>query len=119
MNHLQSDIHYIGIRKSLLFAYQRAVRGYDDRIVQGWGFVDYLDVLLEPLKEFCKGELKEINIIIKETGLPHNSTRENVFVETIKLIDEYRALDVNTFEEIDKEKELWTYIGAHAGVYWS
>ena len=42
------------IFREIKYAYQRVVRGYDERIL--WGFDSYLEQIIPAIKEFCKKE---------------------------------------------------------------
>lgn len=79
------------------WAYQRVVRGYDDRI--HWGFDTYFIQIIPALEEFCINETEdeEINKL--------NQKRTKVFKKTLKLIEEYKNADF-----FDCEDELSTPI---------
>ena len=47
--------------REIKWAYQRAVHGYDERIM--WGFAGYLNDFIPPLKEFCEQELTDKEIM--------------------------------------------------------
>ena len=97
---------------TIKFAYQRAVRGYDDRVRLGYGLGGVLDDYLIPLWEFCaKNMYREYKNI--EYG-----KREKVYHETMGLIDAYLASEINTLDHHDKSAKMWEYIGAHMGYYW-
>lgn len=100
----------------LKWAYQRVRYGYDDRIY--WGFREYFDQFLDPLKKFCKQyateEQKELN-----------PERYKIYTKTIKLIDELEVERINALQETEsyfvweKKKDiLWNYIGKHISWYW-
>jgi hypothetical protein len=42
---------------SIKYAYQRVVRGYDDRIF--WDFEEYLQYMIPVVKKFCEFSIKE------------------------------------------------------------
>lgn len=92
------------------WAYQRVVRGYDDRV--RWGFDSYFLQVMPALREFCVD-------YINGDSAHLNSYRTKVFKNTIKLIDDYTN-DVDSWsmtEELSSVK-LLTYVGKHSGYYW-
>lgn len=100
------------IYRQIKWAYQRVVRGYDDRV--NWGFDFYfLDVMPE-LKKFCKGYLEN------DTYRKNNPERFAVFSKTVKLIEEWENQDSsNMWSEHRAREKLLKYVGAHATWYWN
>jgi hypothetical protein len=93
------------------WAWQRAVRGYDDRIF--WGFDGYFEQFIPPLEKFCVDYLRN-----KERA-ELNEKRAEICRETIRRIRFYQAQWAQNTPVIDKaSKELWQYVGAHMAWYW-
>lgn len=91
------------IINQIKWAYQRVVRGYDDRIM--WGFDGYFeDTFIPPLKEFCEKQLFEVDPNL-------NPARFEVYKETLRLIE-------NGEEDIGFSR-LIEYFGKHVGYYWT
>jgi len=92
------------------WAWQRAVRGYDDRV--NWGFNSYFLQVMPALKEFCTNYVNSENAHL-------NPERTKVFKKTIELIDEYEN-DVESWSitESLSSVKLLTYVGKHSGWYW-
>jgi len=84
--------------KDLKFAWQRAVRGYDDRIEKGWGAEILILNALPGIKKFCKRQLALENI---------DEGRAKIFRKTIKLIDDGNDID-----------GIVRYICKNIGIYW-
>lgn len=88
------------------WAYQRVVRGYDDRIF--WSFSEYFEQFIPPLKRFCEQWLKE-----EYTHL--NPIKHKVILETLRLIYLYETTE-STWDE--RFEELMEYVGKNIGYYW-
>jgi len=93
---------------TIKFAYQRAVRGYDDRVKLGYGLDGVLEDYLVPLRDFCVRK-------VYRNGY-HNV--EDIYYETVCFINEYLSSELNTKDNHKKSDEMWKYIGAHIGCYW-
>lgn len=97
------------ILQELKFAWQRAVRGYDDTIKYGYGFEYYIVRAMPGLKEFCKRALKEKSVDDKA-----------LLNKTIKLIDKYdKACNDWNISGMEKtEKEMVKYVFENVDKYW-
>lgn len=96
--------------REIRWAYQRIVRGYDDRIF--WGFDGYFQTMVPPLKRFCLSYLKD------EERCRLNPERTKVFNQTVFLIEKmekeiYEDMFDNTYLT-----KLATYFGKNIGFYW-
>lgn len=93
------------------WAYQRVVRGYDDRIF--WGFDDYLEQIIPAIKLFCEEELKT-----KEIKL--NKKREQIFKKTLELIGDYESMSIQEYYSGNgADAKLWKYFGDNIGYFWN
>lgn len=102
------EIKIYGLFKSIKYAWQRVVRGYDQRIM--WGFSDYFNQCLPALKIFCQKEIESDK---------YNPERMEVYKETLKRIEAFEKMsDVNYYKHPNEESELWKYVGEHIGWYW-
>ena len=97
---------------SLKYAYQRLTRGYDETIY--WGFDEYLEMILPPLRSFCLKRLDDGGVIL-------SYKRREIYRPTVLLIDKFNETydDFNSLTEIyEAEDEMCSYIGIHLGWYW-
>ena len=94
--------------KEIKYAYQRVVRGYDDRIY--WGMGEYFSQFIPAIKEFCENELEYYDKHL-------NENRFKVYKETLKLI---RKVDKSSCKNIDKNiQSFWRYFGENIGYFWN
>ena len=94
--------------KEIKYAYQRVVRGYDDRIY--WGFDEYFSQFIPAIKKFCENELKYYDKHL-------NENRFKVYKETLKLI---RKVENSSCKNIDKNiQSFWRYFGENIGYFWN
>ncbi len=94
--------------KEIKYAYQRVVRGYDDRIY--WDMGAYFSQFIPAIKEFCENELEYCDKYV-------NENRFKVYKETLKLI---KKVDKSSYENIDKNiQSFWKYFGENIGYYWN
>ena len=92
--------------KEIKYAYQRVVRGYDDRIY--WDMGAYFSQFIPAIKEFCENELEYYNL---------NENRFKVYKETLKLI---KKVDKSSCKNIDKNiQSFWRYFGENIGYFWN
>jgi hypothetical protein len=96
------------IFNEIKWAYQRVVRGYDDRIF--WGVDEYFEQFLPAIKQFCKGYLEHDYCDL-------NHKRKKVMQTTIKLIEIYEEQEYASFDGVEAE-EMWEYIGKYLTWYW-
>jgi inhibitor of KinA sporulation pathway (predicted exonuclease) len=101
------------IINEIKWAWQRVVRGYDDRVY--WGFDGYFLKIIPALEDFCKDYLK----LDGGERAKLNPHRAEVFEKTIYLIAQYRQ-EENDWSSYGNEaqSELLEYIGKHARWYW-
>lgn len=93
------------------WAYQRVVRGYDDRIF--WDFEEYLDYIVPALKLFCEEELETEHIKL-------NKEREQTFKKMLKLINDYYNMDTKGYYSNNNASDkLWKYFGENIGYFWN
>jgi len=98
--------------REIKWAYQRIRYGYDDTIK--WGFSDYFNQCIKPLKEFCEEELKNIY------ECKGNEKRKEIFEETLKRIKAFQNMKVgDSYKEVNQESLLWEYVGKNIGWYWN
>jgi len=97
--------------QEIKWAYQRVVRGYDNRIM--WEFDSYFNQFIPPLKKFCEDEL----IDIEHCKL--NKERAKIYKKTLKLIEAIDDIDWNNQEDYKHVSNLWKYFGEHIGYYWN
>lgn len=94
--------------KEIKYAYQRVVRGYDDRIY--WDMGAYFSQFIPAIKEFCENELECCDKYL-------NENRFKVYKETLKLI---KKVDKSTCKNIDKNiQSFWRYFGENIGYFWN
>ena len=93
------------------WAYQRIKYGYDDRIM--WGLSDYFNQAIPAIEEFCLENLDNVEF------MRLNPDRLRIFSETIRLIQEFRAMKHEEyFMYPNQESRLWAYIGENVGYFW-
>ena len=94
--------------REIKWAYQRVVRGYDDRIY--WDMGAYFSQFIPAIKEFCEHELEYCDKYV-------NKNRFKVYKETLKLI---KKVDKSSYENIDKNiQSFWKYFGENIGYFWN
>ena len=71
------------ILNNIKYAFQRAIRGYDERIF--WEFDSYFAQFIKPLEEFCLNELADAEM------MKNNPEREKVYTETIRRVQDFRS----------------------------
>lgn len=103
---------------NIKWAYQRVVRGYDDRIY--WGFDSYFIQMIPALKEFCENWL-----LFEYAEL--NPEKTKVMLKTLELITDYENPDMYTdkkfikYSWINEDKKLAKlakYFGQNINYYW-
>lgn len=101
----------INIIREIKWAWQRVVKGYDDRVF--WDFSDYFMAVMPALRIFCEEELRK-----EESRL--NPERTEIFKKTMELIDACQPAEgfFDFDEEQKAEDELLKYVGLHASWYW-
>lgn len=106
---MKEEIKIHGLFKSIKYAWQRAVRGYDERIM--WGFSDYFNQCIPALKEFCEKEIPE--------NEEYNPDRVAIYKKTLELITAFEKMpSENYWKHPNEESELWKFVGEHIGWYW-
>ena len=104
---MKEEIKIYGLFKSIKYAYQRVVSGYDERIK--WEFSSYLNQIIPVLKEFCQEHISE-----KEE---YNSERIAIYKKTIELINAFEKVSYESYYN-KEESELWKFVGEHISWYW-
>jgi hypothetical protein len=100
------------ILREIKYAYQRVVRGYDERIM--WEFDSYFSQFIPPLKKFCENELSEKEI------MKNNPRRAKVYKKMLGLIDDFDKMEYSAFyKEPNEVSKLWEYFGKHIGYFWN
>jgi hypothetical protein len=95
------------------WAWQRVVRGYDDRVY--WGFDGYFIQVLPALREFCHRKIRDENFC------KYNPEKAEVFSSTLSKILSYDLIDEYTIDMMEHEgikADLFGYIGKHISYYW-
>lgn len=100
------------LSREIKWAYQRVVRGYDDRVY--WGFDCYFLRVMPALKSFCEDYLKLEN----GERAKLNPERANIFRKTITLIDEWERATYEEVWDCKKQNSLLAYVGKNSGYYW-
>lgn len=96
-----NNIRVFGIIKVIKYAWQRAVRGYDDTFM--WGMDEYLEYYFIPaIKEFCETKSKDI----------YDKRYKTVYKETLKRIEEWEKGNA------DNGFKIWSYFGKNIGYFW-
>lgn len=103
------EIKIYGLFKTLKYAYQRVIRGYDERIK--WEFSNHFIQIIPPLKEFCKEQIPKIE--------EYNHNRVTIYKKTLELINAFEKMPTeNYYKHPNEESELWKFVGEHLGWYW-
>jgi hypothetical protein len=92
------------------YAYQRVVRGYDDRIF--WDIQGYFSDFIPAIKEFCEERLSEEQALVM-TFNPH---RKEVYEKTLELLEDLKN---ETPYGYVKKHNFWSYFGANIAYFWS
>jgi|BioPla2DNA2_1021312.scaffolds.fasta_scaffold28206_4 hypothetical protein len=90
---------------SIKYAYQRVVRGYDDRIF--WDFEEYLQYMIPVVKKFCEFSIKE------------NIWCDNkILEEALSLIKKIEDSE-GTSKNLSYRYEFWKFFGENIGTFWN
>lgn len=100
------------ILDEIKWAWQRVVRGYDDRVF--WGFDSYFITIIPALEEFCLNYLK----LDDGERARLNPERAEIFSQTIYLIQAFRSLEDKWPQSNDALDDLFGHVGKHLGYYW-
>ena len=101
---------YSELKSNIIRAYQRAVRGCDYSIRNGWGIEGYFTKIIPEIKIFCERYLENKELC------KYNNHRANIFKHTLKLIEEYEKMTYK--EELKNENQLtklFEYISKNMG----
>ena len=100
------------ILRTIKFAYQRVVRGYDDSIT--WGFSYHFIMIIPALKQFCEKELEY------EYHMSLNPHRKRIYTRTLKLIATYNSSEwySKTNDRDEAVSKLAEYFGKNINIYW-
>lgn len=96
--------------RQIKWAWQRVVRGYDDRVK--WGFDGYFLQVIPALKEFCEEYLQNTELVNL------NTKRAGIFKKTIELIEVWENQTYKEEWEGKKQNALLAYIGKRSVYYW-
>lgn len=95
------------------WAYQRVVRGYDDRVK--WEFSNYFLNVIPALEEFCVEQLFER----EDESMTNNPEREKIYLKTLNLIQDWKAMTgADDWKDPNQETKLLEYVGRNIGYYW-
>ena len=89
---------------NIKYAYQRVVRGYDDRIF--WDFEEYLECIIPAIKKFCE-------LYIKENKYNDNK----IFEEALSLIKKIESSE-GTTKKASYRYKFWKFFGENIGAFW-
>ncbi len=94
------------IFREIKYAYQRVVRGYDERLM--WGFDSYLEQIIPAIKEFCKRETID-------------DKRITIYSKMQELIKDWEDKN-NGFDDWYKypnsSSKMWKHFGQYIGYFW-
>ena len=100
--------------KKIKWAWQRVVRGYDDRVM--WGFEEYFEIFIPAIELHCNNWLKDKEIARL------NSNKTIIIIHMLKLIKDFKDNDYG-FDDYYKENNscsrLWEYFGKNIGYFWN
>lgn len=104
------------LKRNLIRAYQRAIRGFDYSIRNGWGLEEYFSQIIPEIKVFCERDLKQQK---EWDNYGPENPRTEIFETTLKLISDWEKM---TYEDEMKNENqltcLFEYISKHMGWYW-
>ncbi|MBI4029163.1 MAG: hypothetical protein HY376_02250 [Candidatus Blackburnbacteria bacterium] len=99
------------IYNEIKWAYQRVVRGYDDRVM--WGLESYFAQVIPVIEKFCLENLANKHFVRL------NPDRQIIFEKTLELLKEYQNMNPEDFfRHPNQESRLWSYIGENVGYFW-
>lgn len=102
------------MKSNIIRAYQRAIRGYDYSIRNGWGVEKYFTQIIPEIKIFCERQLEDVE------HMPFNYRRGQIYRRTLRLIEDYEKMtDKEEVLEDNQLNKLLIYIGKHYGWYWN
>lgn len=94
------------ILREIKYAYQRIVRGYDERLM--WGFDSYLEQIIPAIKEFCKRETADIKF----------SERYSKMLDLIIDWENNENGSRDWYEYPNSSSRLWEYFGKNISWFW-
>ena len=102
----------MNIFQEIKWAWQRVVRGYDDRF--GWGMDVYLESYFLPeIKRFCQESIQDSNYC------ELNREGERVFWEMLNLIEDFeKSENSDWMKEENTRAKMWSYFGKNIGWFW-
>src|SRR3990167_474041 len=95
-------MNFKDIKNEIKWAYQRVKYGYDETIK--WGFEDYFNIAIKPLKEFCQEQL------LDEEDMKLNPERREIYTETLNKISAFEKMSIE--DEMmyqNKSSELYKF----------
>ena len=100
--------------REIKYAYQRVIRGYDERIK--WEFDSYFSQFIPPLKEFCEEELKKMGNL----NFVGSEKRKEIYKTTLDLIYAFDNMPgEDQWQDGNATDKMWEYIGRHLKWYWN
>ena len=100
--------------REIKWAWQRVVRGYDDRIF--WEFDSYFNQFIPAVKDFCESEISEMDEEYKKL----NPQRYGVYTKTLELANEVENAPLDDFyKEPNTTTTFWEYFGKNITIYWN
>ncbi|MBI4029090.1 MAG: hypothetical protein HY376_01875 [Candidatus Blackburnbacteria bacterium] len=99
------------IYNEIKWAYQRVVRGYDDRVMWGLGY--YFEQVTPAIEKFCRENVAD------EEYIKINADRYVIFKKTLELLKEYQNMNLeDCYKHPNQESRFWSYIGENVGYFW-
>lgn len=96
--------------KQIKWAWQRVVRGYDDRVY--WSFEDYFLQVIPAIKNFCVGQLAD------DKHMDLNPKRKEVYQQTLMLIYAWEEESDEDMWQGKNQSKMLEYIVKHTNYYW-
>lgn len=98
--------------RKLKYAWQRAVRGYDDTIF--WQFDAYFGQFIPAIKKFAQDKVCDLKFC------EYNPDKALIFKTTLDKIKEMEDMDFkDQFQPNNKLTQFWAYFGEHIAYFWS
>ena len=103
----------MNILREIKWAWQRVVKGYDDRIY--WEFDSYLSWMMIPaLKIFCEEKLAD------KEHCKWNPIKEGIYQEMLRLISDFQEMDYqDQFKDENAESKMYEYFGKFISYFWN
>lgn len=97
------------IINKIKWAWQRAIRGYDDTFM--WEMDTYFNYYFTPaIKKFCQTQLAE----------SRDERFLKVFQTMLEKIEAWEKMDIlDTYKHPNAGSEMWSYFGKNIGYFWN